>query len=55
MWGLYFYVVIGLKGVFDYDDLGKFEGCVFFAGEYICKEYLDIVGGAMFIGWCVVC
>ena len=49
--GSYSYVATGSKGASDYDDLGKPEGRVLFAGEHTCKEHPDTVGGAMLTGW----
>ena len=49
--GSYSYVAVGSKGSRDYDELGKPEGRVLFAGEHTCKEHPDTVGGAMLTGW----
>ena len=49
--GSYSYVAVGSKGSYDYDELGKPEGRVLFAGEHTCKEHPDTVGGAMLTGW----
>lgn len=54
-WGVYLYVVLGVLGE-DYDILvWLVDNCVFFVGEVICKEYLDMVGGVMMSGlWEVI-
>jgi len=49
--GSYSYVAVGSKGGADYDELGKPEGRILFAGEHTCKEHPDTVGGAMLTGW----
>jgi len=49
--GSYSFVAVGSKGAVDYDDLGKPEGRLLFAGEHTCKEHPDTVGGAMLTGW----
>ena len=49
--GSYSFVAVGSKGAADYDDLGKPEGRVLFAGEHTCREHPDTVGGAMLTGW----
>lgn len=49
--GSYSYVATASKGAADYDDLGKPEGRILFAGEHTCKEHPDTVGGAMLTGW----
>jgi monoamine oxidase len=48
--GSYSYVAVGASAD-DYDELGRPEGRVFFAGEHTCKEHPDTVGGAMLTGW----
>ena len=44
------YVAVGASGD-DYDELGRPEGRVLFAGEHTCREHPDTVGGAMLSGW----
>ena len=48
--GSYSYVAVGASGD-DYDELGRPEGRVLFAGEHTCREHPDTVGGAMLSGW----
>jgi len=48
--GSYSYVAVGASGD-DYDELGRPEGRVLFAGEHTCREHPDTVGGAMLTGW----
>ncbi len=48
--GSYSYVAVGASAE-DYDELGRPEGRVLFAGEHACKEHPDTVGGAMLAGW----
>jgi hypothetical protein len=48
--GSYSYVAVGASGD-DYDELGRPEGRLLFAGEHTCREHPDTVGGAMLSGW----